>query len=1094
MKRLNFYISILVLFSLCSCSSDEQLIEGNIAGNDEITEIKAIIAELETDEVQSRTSFTTGTYPTQPSPVWMVGDSIGIYPDEGDQLSFRIETSGKTCPFNGGGWAMKASSSYTAYSPFQRSYYYKEKSALPINMLGQVQTGNDNADHLGAYDIQIAKGDKPETGSLVFQFERKVALVRMELKAPCAATWKTVTLESNAAFTTKATMNLSLEVPTLTPTTQTNSISFALENVKTTSDNLNIIAYMMLLPVDLTGKTLSVKLTDVDDNVYTANATVTNNKTNISAGAARWITAEFEANATPTIPYVTFSAEKLQTLSMSKAVETLEYSVNGGEWKTLGTSVVVFGGDNGDLRLRGKSLIGTKVGDSSYHFDYNSSTIVFGNAGLVSCVGDIRTLLDYEDYINVSTQYATFSYLFNNCYQLISAPLLPATLLADGCYFKMFAGCHNLASAPSLAATTLNESCYEYMFSGCKSLISAPELPATTLASRCYYGMFSGCEGLVSTPSLPATTLEDWCYFSMFYNCSNLVSAPSLPATTLADYCYYYMFSGCSKLSTVPSLPALVLKDGCYKYMFSGCTILTSAPVLSVSTLAKECYAGMFSECVNLKTAPSLPALILAKGCYQFMFSGCTNLESAPVLSATVLAESCYAGMFSSCNGLTVAPSLSATTLAPNCYAGMFSNCINLSEAPALPATQLANGCYGSQSYGGGMFEGCKKLTEAPMLPAATLVDNCYYNMFTDCTNLNIVTMLATDVTATGCLKNWLSGVSSTGTFTKAKEMTSLPTGSNGIPIGWTVKNYGEVEDTTPYLTFIAASTQTLTMSKSVNKLQYSVGGSEWTTLGTTTVTFGGVNGDLRLRGKNSYGTATDDTNYSQISFGNDVPVACGGDIRTLIDYENYSTVNTGNARFCCLFYECSNLIKAPALPSEALADKCYYFMFRGCESLTEAPSLPATALAESCYGYMFRDCKKLTKAPVLPATILADRCYEDMFDGCKSLIEAPLLPAETLAAYCYSYMFYGCESLTGAPTLPAKVLKDYCYNHMFNGCKTLDAVTMLATDISASNSLINWVGNVSSMGTFTKAKEMTSLPSGASGIPTGWTVVDYEE
>ena len=326
----------------------------------------------------------------------------------------------------------------------------------------------------------------------------------------------------------------------------------------------------------------------------------------------------------------------------------------------------------------------------------------------------------------------------------------------------------------------------------------------------------------------------------------------------------------------------------------------------------------------------------------------------------------------------------------------------------------------------------------------------------------------------------------------KLYRRTGIPMDSKveGTVDGWVE----DEEDTTPYIAFTANETQTLNMSKSVNKLQYSVGGSEWTTLGTTTVTFGGVNGDLRLRGKNSYGTATDDTNYSQISFGNDVPVACGGDIRTLIDYENYSTVNTGNARFCCLFYECSNLIKAPALPSEALADKCYYFMFRGCESLTEAPSLPATALAESCYGYMFRDCKKLTKAPVLPATILADRCYEDMFDGCKSLIEAPLLPAETLAAYCYSYMFYGCESLTGAPTLPAKVLKDYCYNHMFNGCKTLDAVTMLAMDISASNSLINWVGNVSSMGTFTKAKEMTSLPSGASGIPESWTVVDYEE
>lgn len=50
----------------------------------------------------------------------------------------------------------------------------------------------------------------------------------------------------------------------------------------------------------------------------------------------------------------------------------------------------------------------------------------------------------------------------------------------------------------------------------------------------------------------------------------------------------------------------------------------------------------------------------------------------------------------------------------------------------------------------------------------------------------------------------------------------------------------------------------------------------------------------------------------------------------------------------------------------------------------------------------------------------------------------------------------------------------------------------MLATDISASNCLNNWVNGVSSTGTFTKSPEMTSLPSGPSGIPDGWTVVDY--
>ena len=51
--------------------------------------------------------------------------------------------------------------------------------------------------------------------------------------------------------------------------------------------------------------------------------------------------------------------------------------------------------------------------------------------------------------------------------------------------------------------------------------------------------------------------------------------------------------------------------------------------------------------------------------------------------------------------------------------------------------------------------------------------------------------MLATDISATGCLTDWVSGVSSTGTFTKAASMTALPTGNSGIPSGWTVVDYG---------------------------------------------------------------------------------------------------------------------------------------------------------------------------------------------------------------------------------------------------------------------------------------------------------------
>lgn len=60
------------------------------------------------------------------------------------------------------------------------------------------------------------------------------------------------------------------------------------------------------------------------------------------------------------------------------------------------------------------------------------------------------------------------------------------------------------------------------MFQNCTSLVNAPELPATTLANGCYYYMFSGCTSLVNAPELPATTLASYCYNYMFNGCTNL--------------------------------------------------------------------------------------------------------------------------------------------------------------------------------------------------------------------------------------------------------------------------------------------------------------------------------------------------------------------------------------------------------------------------------------------------------------------------------------------------------------------------------------------------------------------------------------------
>ncbi len=430
-------------------------------------------------------------------------------------------------------------------------------------------------------------------------------------------------------------------------------------------------------------------------------------------------------------PYLTFTADAEQTMTINTYSsyvldESMQYSVNGGEWVQLtAETAITFGGDNGTLRLRGKSANGTATSSSS------RAQISFGDDNVqVACSGDIRTLVDYENYATVSTANARFCSLFEGCESLTSAPELPATTLADHCYLNMFSSCTSLTVAPELLATTLANNCYENMFYYCTSLTVAPELPATTLANECYRSMFYDCTNLTTAPELPATTLADFCYRSMFWNCLNLTIAPELPATTLANNCYENMFYYCTSLTVAPELPA--------------------------TTLANECYRSMFYDCTNLTTAPELPATTLAESCYESMFNGCTSLTAAPELPATTLAKFCYYQMFSGCTNLTAAPELPATTLANNCYENMFYYCTSLTVAPELPAT--------------------------------TLVKCCYQEMFSGCTNLSSITMLATDISAFYCLKDWVSGVASSGTFTKAVAAT-LETGTSGIPEGWTVVN-----------------------------------------------------------------------------------------------------------------------------------------------------------------------------------------------------------------------------------------------------------------------------------------------------------------
>ena len=219
---------------------------------------------------------------------------------------------------------------------------------------------------------------------------------------------------------------------------------------------------------------------------------------------------------------------------------------------------------------------------------------------------------------------------------------------------------------------------------------------------------------------------------------------------------FYQLFEGNVNLMSAQKLllPATELKARCYNQMFIGCTSLTDAPLLlPASLLAERCYEGMYQDCTSLSAASEMAATTLAGECCQSMYQDCSSLMIPPTLPATILADSCYSFMFNR-TGVVNSPALPATTLADYCYKGMFHQCKNLESAPVLTAKTMVAHCYDQ------MFDGCNKVAYIKMLADEFVEDYATY---------------------------WLRDVASEGTFVKVAGV-SIPTGTSGIPEGWTVE------------------------------------------------------------------------------------------------------------------------------------------------------------------------------------------------------------------------------------------------------------------------------------------------------------------
>ncbi len=789
--------------------------------------------------------------------------------------------------------------------------------------------------------------------------------------------------------------------------------------------------------------------------------------------------------------YLTFEALEDGTFSFSK--NDLQYSLDDGvTWQTLtaGTSTPTISAGN-KILWKQTGL----VPDSSEGIGTFSSSCDF------KVYGNIMSLHFGDDFIGktdlTGKDYAFYKLFFYN-YHLINVEnlILPATTLAPSCYSWMFYMCYRFKKPTKLPATTLAPSCYEYMFNACE-ITTAPELPATSLADRCYEGMLINCALLTTAPELPATTLEYGCYTNMFGRCKRLQQAPELPATTLTNYCYAEMFKGCESLTKAPELPATTLAERCYNHMFEGCSSLTKAPELPATTLAPWCYYAMFNECRSLVKAPELPAETLVEGCYSNMFFTCDNLNYIKCLATDISANTCTEMWYTTVQDkgtFITADTPPAWTSGQNGIPSSW-NVYTESQYEEVRHYELANvattGDY-NDLINKPDISSVDKYYEEQYLTIEPLEDDC--DIVFEGNDIQYSVNDRSWNTLTADIK---LNFQKTGFKIRFKQTGLTPASNKGIGTFKVSKKfnvYGNIMSLYYGDDFIGKNDLT-GKNYAFSKLFYNC-----------SKLISAENLILQVKILSDYCCNFMFNMCTSLTKAPELPATTLASYCYFQMFGNCSsltkapelpatTLKTGCYNY--MFNMCRSLTKAPELPATTLASYCYTYMFNMCESLTTAPELPATTLEVNCYRGMFDRCTSLTKATELPASKLAERCYDNMFTGCSSLTEAPELPATTLATSCYYHMFGNCTSLTKAPELPATTLVNNCYKQMFLGCQNLRYVKCLATDISATDCLTDWIDGTMLLGTFITAENKPAYESGTSGIPSGWNVYtesQYEE
>lgn len=252
-------VFLLTMSTVVACGDNSIMEEASISNQTSIKRISITGNNFQkTDDLRSSVNIAESGV----SFLWSANDTVGIFPNNGNQVAFAMENGigAQTATFDGGGWGLKASAQYAAYYPY--NFYNRDMTNIPVSYAGQIQTGNSNTNHIGGYDYMVGSLTTPANGTVAFNMQHLGCLIMLKADLGETATLTKATIKCDAIedpFTSAGYIDLTAFIPQITATSKSNRLNVNLNNLEVLSDETTTI-YFMMAPINLIGHPLTISL------------------------------------------------------------------------------------------------------------------------------------------------------------------------------------------------------------------------------------------------------------------------------------------------------------------------------------------------------------------------------------------------------------------------------------------------------------------------------------------------------------------------------------------------------------------------------------------------------------------------------------------------------------------------------------------------------------------------------------------------------------------------------------------------------------------------------------------------------------------